>query len=163
MFVRPSSNLLCGHKPNSFLSFHAQSPSSPINNLIPSKLLFQLDLPFLTCKIYKIKSLNFILDLPPMIVSNIHILRYYRPHGHLCLASWIQICKRKNMMQELLGFFLVANDETRRNVNSLIKVTTFQYLSSLTIYKQIVIIFGKIVYKTFKMMVNDEMRRKVNS
>ena len=26
------------------------------------------------------------------------------------------------IMQELLGFFLVANDETRRNVNSLIKV-----------------------------------------
>ena len=25
-------------------------------------------------------------------------------------------------LQELLGFFLVANDETRRNVNSLIKV-----------------------------------------
>ena len=26
------------------------------------------------------------------------------------------------LLQELLGFFLVANDETRRNVNSLIKV-----------------------------------------
>ena len=28
--------------------------------------------------------------------------------------------------QELLGFFLVANDETRRNVNSLIKVVYWE-------------------------------------
>ena len=64
MFGWPSSNLLCGHKPNSFSSFHPQSPFPPINNLIPSKLLFQLELAFPTCKIYKIENSNFILDLP---------------------------------------------------------------------------------------------------
>ena len=34
---------------------------------------------------------------------------------HFDFEDWLN-------MQELLGFFLVANDETRRNVNSLIKV-----------------------------------------
>ena len=53
-------------------------------------------------------------------------------------------------MQELLGFFLVANDETRRNVNSLIKVATFKYTFKETKKFKIRTIFEQTLRYSFK-------------
>lgn len=38
-----------------------------------------------------------------------------------CVRCCVQQTKNIELIKELLGFFLVANDETRKNVNCLIK------------------------------------------